>query len=129
MKFVAVHTENKSNAAIRADQFDYVLYGGTQPLLKTDQSELAIIAGDLNTLAPGEGGSFRKHLKSADNLIEASSAVTPVNDDKTDTFGRIDWMMEQPGATQLPVQSYAVGDNEGASDHKPLIVELGLPTK
>jgi endonuclease/exonuclease/phosphatase family metal-dependent hydrolase len=127
MKFVALHTENKSNAGIRADQFDYVLYGGKTPLLSTDQSELAIIAGDLNTLSFGEGGSFRSHLKNADSLIDTSSAVSPVNEQKTDAFGRIDWMIQQPGSSQLPVQSYAVGDNEGASDHQPVIVELGLP--
>jgi endonuclease/exonuclease/phosphatase family metal-dependent hydrolase len=127
MKFVAVHTENKSNVGIRADQFDYVLYGGKTPLLAGDQHELAIIAGDLNTLSPGEGSGFRSHLKGPDaTLIDTSSSVNPVNDDKTDSFGRIDWVIEQPGHGALPVQSYAVGDNEGASDHQPVLVEFGL---
>jgi endonuclease/exonuclease/phosphatase family metal-dependent hydrolase len=127
MKFVAVHTENKSNPSIRADQFDYVLYGAKSPLLSTDQKDVAIIAGDLNTLGLGEGGSFRNHLKNADRLIDMSSAVSPANEDKTDAFGRIDWVIEQPGASTLAVQSYEVGDNEGASDHKPVIVEVALP--
>jgi Endonuclease/Exonuclease/phosphatase family len=129
VKFVALHTENKSNPDIRADQFDFVLYGGRAPLLSPDQHELAILAGDLNTLGAGEGASFRKHLKGPDaTLLDTSSAVSPVNDDNTDAFGRIDWVIEQPGRSRLAVKSYAVGDNEGASDHQPLIVEFGLPS-
>jgi endonuclease/exonuclease/phosphatase family metal-dependent hydrolase len=129
VKFVALHTENKSNGDIRADQFDFVLYGAKSPLLATDQHELAIMAGDLNTLGIGEGSGFRDHLKDADSLIDTSSAVDPVNEDKTDAFGRIDWVIEQPGNNKLQVQSYAVGDNEGASDHQPVVVEFGLPSQ
>jgi endonuclease/exonuclease/phosphatase family metal-dependent hydrolase len=127
VKFVALHTENKSNPDIRADQFDFVLYGGDAPLLAPDQHELAILAGDLNTLSGGEGKSFRNHLKGPDvTLLDTSSEVSPINDDNTDAFGRIDWVIEQPGSSKLPVKSYAVGDNEGASDHQPVIVEFGL---
>lgn len=128
IKFVSLHTENKSNANVRASQFDYVLYGSNTPLLARDQHELAILGGDLNTLSSGEGNAFRSHLAGQDvSLIDMSSAVSPSNETATDQFGRIDWLIEQPGTTKLPVASYAVGTSSGGSDHKPIWADLALP--
>jgi hypothetical protein len=136
---VALHTENKSNASVRTAQFDYVLYGGTQPLLAPDQRALAIMGGDLNTLELGEGRAFRNHLSAADALIDTSSAGTasaanagePTGsfedmNTKTDAFGRIDWMIEQPGTNLLAVQNYVVGPDSGGSDHHPIWVDFVL---
>jgi endonuclease/exonuclease/phosphatase family metal-dependent hydrolase len=124
-----LHTENKTNAGVRRAQFDHVARALVTP------GEPTIMAGDLNTLSPGEGGSFRADLA---DLVKRNGRERALFDcsrgDDTTTFSaalvvnaRIDWLFVQSGEgarLDCPAGGYKVHSNEGASDHKPVVVEM-----
>lgn len=129
IRLVALHTENKANAKVRLAQFDHIVGELVKP------NEPAVVAGDLNTVSPGEGSSFRRELaKRAQQNGEASSLFDCSRGDDRTTFSaavivqlRIDWMLVQSGSdrtVECPASSYNVVGNDGASDHKPVITEM-----
>ncbi len=99
INLVSMHTENKANAKVRLAQFETALSALTVP------GEPTILAGDLNTISIGEGGSFRKYLKKI-SLIDCS------NGDNQGTHMlnmRLDWVILQPGAENaVASRSYKV---------------------
>ena len=126
---VALHTENKTSASVRRAQFDHVVRSLVTP------GEPTILAGDLNTLAPAEGTSFRGDLA---RLVTKNGRERALFDcsrgDDTTTFSaaliinaRIDWMMVQSGDgvhLDCPAGGYQVHSNDGSSDHRPVIVQM-----
>lgn len=99
INLVSLHTENKANADVRRKQFELSVKELTVP------GDPAILAGDLNTLSPGEGSAFRKYLKK-EFFIDRS---------KGDAQGthilnmRLDWVLLQPGTdNSLLSKSYRV---------------------
>ena len=117
INLVSLHTENKANADVRRKQFELSVKELTVP------GEPAILAGDLNTLSPGEGSAFRKYLKK-ESFIDCSKG----DDQGTHMFNmRLDWVILQPGTdNSLLSKSYKVIDKEGASDHAPIITEFEI---
>jgi endonuclease/exonuclease/phosphatase family metal-dependent hydrolase len=131
VNLVNLHTENKANAKVRRKQFDAVVAELVLP------GEPTIVAGDLNTISPFEGSSFRKYLEQRWAELGPSGAQFDCSrGDDTDTFSavgvirmRIDWMLLQPGSASgpdCPVGSYRVLDNDGASDHRPVQTDFVL---
>jgi endonuclease/exonuclease/phosphatase family metal-dependent hydrolase len=120
VNLVGLHTENKSNKKVRLAQFDYVVKTLVKP------GEPTIVAGDLNTVSPFEGGAMRDEIKKDGQFFDCSRG-----DDRT-TFSaavivnlRIDWMLLQgAGVLDCPVNSYDVRGNDGSSDHKPVVTEM-----
>jgi len=132
---VALHTENKANAAVRISQYEAVLAKLVRP------GEPTIVAGDLNTVAGGEGTKFREYLTAkvdkdgrANALLDCSrgnDAPTWSGPSVTSIFLRlrIDWTLVQSGADgklDCPVGGYKVLGNDGASDHKPVVTEFSV---
>ena len=115
INLVSMHTENKANAKVRLAQFEAAVKALTVP------GEPAILAGDLNTISIGEGGSFRNYLKKV-SLIDCSNG----DNQGTHLFNmRLDWVILQPGAdNSLVSKSYHVISKEGASDHAPILTEF-----
>jgi endonuclease/exonuclease/phosphatase family metal-dependent hydrolase len=132
ISIVGLHTENKANAKARRLQFESVVERLVTP------GEPTIVAGDLNTVSPFEGANFRKYLEERwTQLGPIGGQFDCSRGDDTPTFSaavvvnlRIDWMLLQPGSEtgpSCPNGSYRVLDNEGASDHRPVLTELVLP--
>lgn len=130
---VAAHTENKANAAVRVAQYEAVLAELVRP------GEPTIVAGDLNTVASGEGTQFREYLAAkvkkdgrANALLDCSrgnDATTWSGPGVTSIFLklRIDWTLVQSGVDgklDCLAGGYRVLGNDGASDHKPVVTEL-----
>lgn len=115
VNLVSLHTENKANAKVRLAQFETAEKALTLP------GEPAILAGDLNTISIGEGGSFRKYLKKV-ALIDCSKG----DDQGTHLLNmRLDWVILRPGAGDAVAATYyKVISKEGASDHAPVITEF-----
>ena len=119
INIVSLHTENKANSKVRLAQFEAAVKDLTVP------GEPAILAGDLNTITPGEGGTFRNYLKK-ESFVDCSKG----NNDSTFSAAvivsmRLDWVILQPGADNaVAAKSYQVGNKEGASDHSPIITEF-----
>jgi endonuclease/exonuclease/phosphatase family metal-dependent hydrolase len=131
VNLVSLHTENKANASVRRKQFDAVVAELVVP------GEPTIVAGDLNTISPFEGASFRKYLKQRwDELGPGAAQLDCSLGDDTITFSifgvirmRIDWMLLQPGAESslsCPPGAYRVLDNDGRSDHRPVQTDFVL---
>ncbi|MBX3233748.1 MAG: endonuclease/exonuclease/phosphatase family protein [Labilithrix sp.] len=126
---VSLHTENKANREVRLAQFDHVVKELVTPGRPT------VVAGDLNTLSPGEGPAFRKELEKriAANGRDKSLFDCSRGDDTT-TFSaalivnmRIDWLLVQSGegaTVDCAPGSYEVQGNDRSSDHKPVVVEM-----
>lgn len=132
LAIVALHTENKANAKARRMQYDAVVERFVIP------GEATIVAGDLNTVSPFEGASFRGYLADKwEQLGPIGGQFDCSRGDDTPTFGaavvvnlRIDWMLLQPGSESgpsCPPGSYRVLGNDGASDHKPVLTEFAVP--
>jgi endonuclease/exonuclease/phosphatase family metal-dependent hydrolase len=131
VNIVSLHTENKANAKVRRQQFDAVIAELVVP------GEPTIVAGDLNTISPFEGGNFRKYLAERWESLGPSQAQMDCSlGDDTTTFSaaavirmRIDWMLLQPGSESgpsCPEGAYRVLDHEGTSDHRPVQTDFVL---
>lgn len=132
LSIVALHTENKANAKARRLQFESVVERMVTPV------EPTIVAGDLNTVSAFEGTNFRKYLEERwVQLGPIGGQFDCSRGDDTTTFSaavvvnlRIDWMLLQPGSDtgpSCPQGSYRVLDNDGASDHRPVLTEFVVP--
>jgi endonuclease/exonuclease/phosphatase family metal-dependent hydrolase len=132
VNIVSLHTENKANAKVRRMQFDAVVNELVTP------GEATVVAGDLNTVSPFEGGNFRKYLEERWGQHGPVGAQMDCSrGDDTHTFSaalvvnmRIDWMLLQPGSENgpsCPTGSYKVLDAKGASDHRPVKTEMVVP--
>jgi endonuclease/exonuclease/phosphatase family metal-dependent hydrolase len=125
---VALHTENKANANVRMKQFDHVVRELVRP------GEPTILAGDLNTVSGGEGPALRVELQRRVNANGRDKALFDCSrGDDTTTFSaafivnlRLDWVMVQGATAKIDCApgGYKVKSNDGASDHKPVVVEM-----